>query len=314
LIKSPHETPSRFDPFEASRIAGGAPVRLSRPIAAALFIAAAAAAFFAVRLFLRGPGPAESTAISPRVDASSAPIRAGSAEALTASALADLSEWKWNEAERGFRRALELDPKSASARDGLGRLLISLGRFEEGRTELEQALRLDTRSPERELALAAADFEARRYGPAVERCLKILKTAPRLVRARFVLAESYIQMGRADEALAECLSAVDPQGDPSDVAELGYVFAAAGKKDEALKIAEKLAGKNSIPPGRSIAFLLGVIYAGLDMREPAFRWFETAYRERASALAQLRIDPRLDHLRGDPRYLALVRKMGFPGS
>jgi tetratricopeptide (TPR) repeat protein len=204
-------------------------------------------------------------------------------------------------------------PDAVSARLRIGDLLIRSGRFDEGLDELERARKLDPASSEINNALAFGYYWARRYDRAVAAHRRTLKADPAFVRARLGLAFAYLQQGRADEALAEGLAAVDPQADTVETAELGYIFAAAGKRDEALKIAGRLAvrdGRAAPPP--DLAYSLGVLYAALGLRDPAFAWFEKALAGNSPAIAVLRIDPRLDDLRGDPRYLDLVKRLKFP--
>ena len=159
------------------------------------------------------------------------------------------------------------------------------------------------------LERARTDFFARRYEEAARGCREALEQAPRLTAASLLLADVYAQTGRGVEGLSLALAAVDPQGDPRDRAGLARAFAAAGKKDEALRIGERLARDPRAASDGALAFDLGLIYAALEMREPAFRWFEAAAAKRDPALNRLRVDPRLDALRGDPRYLALLAKL-----
>lgn len=160
---------------------------------------------------------------------------------------------------------------------------------------------------------ARADFYARRFDSVARLCREALAAAPRETAAALLLADAYAQSGRKDEALAQALAAVDPQGAVRDRAGLGRVFAAAGKRDEALRIAEPLAADPSAAADGALAFDLGLIYAALDAREQAFRWLATAAAAGVPGLGHLRDDPRLDALRGDPRYLDLLAKLKTPG-
>jgi tetratricopeptide (TPR) repeat protein len=241
------------------------------------------------------------------------PAGSRAAGPATASAFAGVPDWNWIEAERQARRGVELAPDGAAARLRLGGLLIRTGRFGEGMDEMERARKLDPASSEVNDVLAFGYYWARRFDRAVAAHRRTLKADPSFVRAHLGLAFAYLQQDKADEALAEGLAAVDPLTDSTEAADLGYVFAAAGKKDEALKIADRLAGRGdraaALP---DLAYHLGVIYAALGLRDPAFVWFEKAYAGNSPAIAVLKIDPRLDDLRGDPRYLDLVKRLKFP--
>ena len=60
------------------------------------------------------------------------------------------------------------------------------------------------------------------------------------------------------------------------------------------------------------SFLVGVVYAALGDRDPAFRWLDEAYKEHDTFLPWLKVDPEFDKLRGDPRFDDLVRRIGIP--
>jgi len=94
------------------------------------------------------------------------------------------------------------------------------------------------------------------------------------------------------------------------IALLGDTYASAGYRDEAHKILEEL---QEVSKQRYVTpYAVGRIYAALGMKDEAFQWLETAYRERAALVACLKADPRLDNLRADPRFKDLLRRMNFP--
>jgi len=94
------------------------------------------------------------------------------------------------------------------------------------------------------------------------------------------------------------------------VALLGEAYAAAGHREDAHKILEQL---KEISKQRYITpYVVGRIYAALGKKDEAFRWLELAYQERAAWMVFLKVDPRLDGLRPDPRFQDLLRRMNFP--
>jgi len=279
--------------------------RRRRAVGAAIIGLTLVGSFIAISHRRTGPGPSSPSA-SPGAGSR------GADPALTL-AFAGVPDWNWIEAERQARKGVELAPGGVAARLQLGGLLIRTGRFDEGLDELERARKIDSGSPGTNDALASGYYWARRYEQAVATHRRTLKADPRFTRAHLGLAFAYLQQSKADEALAEGLAAVDPQTDSVEAAELGYVFAAAGKKDQALKIADRLAGQDGRAAARpGLAYPLGVICAALGMRDPAFAWFEKAYAGDSPEIAVFKIDPRLDDLRGDPRYLDLVKRLKIP--
>ena len=106
----------------------------------------------------------------------------------------------------------------------------------------------------------------------------------------------------------ELQKAVDPQSG-FGLDRLGYAYAVAGRKSEALKtLAElqALAGRKYVPP-HSFAY----IYAGLGDKERAFEWLEKGYTGRDDSLTRLKTEPLFDSLRSDPRYTDLMRRVGL---
>jgi len=89
-------------------------------------------------------------------------------------------------------------------------------------------------------------------------------------------------------------------------------YAQAGRKDEALKMLAKLLGGEPKPTGAWDAWFLVEVYATLGDNDEAFRWLETAYKERNSLLPWIRDNPAYAPLRSDPRFQALVEKMKLP--
>ena len=92
-----------------------------------------------------------------------------------------------------------------------------------------------------------------------------------------------------------------PEGKPEMVAALGHAYAVSGRKSEALKIIEQL--KELINRQSYVSpYSVALIYAGLEDKDRAFEWLDRAYTERDESFIHLKVDPRLDALRSDPRF------------
>ncbi len=91
---------------------------------------------------------------------------------------------------------------------------------------------------------------------------------------------------------------------------LGHVYAVTGKKSEALTVLERLKqlSAQEYVPATSIA----LIYAGLGEKDQAFAWLDKAYEQRAFQLQWIKIEPRWDSLRSDPRFEDLLHRIGLP--
>jgi tetratricopeptide (TPR) repeat protein len=215
-------------------------------------------------------------------------------------------EWDWRAAEREFRRAIELRPNYADAYFSYSRFLASRRRLDEAIAQLGRAVELDPLSVSLQANRALLDYFAGRYGDADTRLRQALARDSTDVTAQWGLALVYEQQGRLDDAIAilERISGTSPLRRSS----LAHAYAMAGKTNQARAVLAALREQASQLYVTSYWFAL--VHAGLGEREEALRDLERAYEERSTVLAYLLIDPRLTSLRGEPRFLALARRMG----
>jgi serine/threonine-protein kinase len=215
-------------------------------------------------------------------------------------------EWDWREAEKEFRRALELRPNYADAYFSYSRFLASRRRLDEAIAQLGHAVELDPLSLELQANRALLDYFAGRYPEAEKRLSEILARDSSDVLAQWGLALVLEQERRFDSAIAilERVSGASANRRAS----LGHAYAMAGKTAKARAI---LAGLKADAEKRYVpAYWFALIHEGLGEREQALRQLERAYEERSTVLSYLLIDPRLATLRLEPRYLALARQLG----
>jgi len=93
-------------------------------------------------------------------------------------------------------------------------------------------------------------------------------------------------------------------------ADIGHAYAASGKREEAQKV---IGGLKQLAKQRYVSsYYIALIYTGLGEKDSAFAWLESAYKERSDLLIYLKVEPRLDNLRSDPRFADLVRRVGLP--
>ncbi len=234
------------------------------------------------------------------------------AEAHTSLAhVLDNYDWNWSEAEREYRRAIELNPNYPPAHQWYALLLASMRRFDEALIEMERAKRVDPLSLIINSNQGWVLYFARRYGESIAQCRRTLEIDPRFGGAHWVLGFSYLFAGDSSKAVAEEERAVELSGEnPGTRATLAYAYAVAGKPAEARAILEdllRLSQRRYVP-----AFWIATAFAGLGERETAFEWLEKSYQEREGALTLLNIEPRFDSLRPDPRFQDLVRRIGLP--
>jgi tetratricopeptide (TPR) repeat protein len=111
------------------------------------------------------------------------------------------------------------------------------------------------------------------------------------------------------EAIDMVQKAIDLSGDHSKIAALGRVYALSGKKDEARKVITEL---KALAKQRYISpYCFALIYASLGEKDQAINWLQSAYKNHVSELIYMKVDPYLDKLRSDPRFTALLKKVGL---
>ncbi len=220
-----------------------------------------------------------------------------------------IDEWDWSAAERELKRALELNPGSAEAHSVYGELLLLTGRSEEGIAETTLALRLDPLSPLRSADLASAFVSARHYDRAIEQGLKTVDLFPNFNQGPLNLGWAYFYKGMYQEAIAAFQSA-SRLGSPQGKAGIAQVHAMQGDPTELRALIEELliqrSGARYVSPSR-----IARLYAVLGEKEQAFAWLETAYEEHDALLSVVKVWAVWDGLRSDPRFTALLRRMGL---
>ena len=219
-------------------------------------------------------------------------------------------DWDWMGAEMDFNWAIGLNPSYATAYHWYGILLISQGRFEEALAKLEQARELDPRSLPINTDLAALFYYSHQYDQAIRQAKEVLKIDPDFHRAHAFLGASYGQKKSFRKAFQEFEKADEAYGRSGFYAsDMAYIHALAGRREEAQRILGELEGLSRL--GYLSPYSLGLVWAALGETDLAFEYFEQAYKEKDQALALAKVDPRLDPLREDPRFVGLLQKMGL---
>jgi TolB-like protein/DNA-binding winged helix-turn-helix (wHTH) protein/Flp pilus assembly protein TadD len=229
-------------------------------------------------------------------------------------ALADIAylyDRDWPAAQREFRRALELRPNYATARQWYGTYLALLGKNQEARAELEQALAIDPLSPVINADLGLVHYYARDWDAAIEQFRKTVELDPNFSLTRNWLGLALLQKGQSAEAVQEFETAMRlSKGSVGSYALLSLGLARAGRRQEAfvkLRELEASGATRYVSPA-----YLSLIYMGLGDTNQAFALAAQAVEHRAPLLARMKVEPALDPLRKDPRYPALMKRVGLP--
>ncbi len=219
-------------------------------------------------------------------------------------------DWDWAAAEKDFRRAVELSPRSPLALDALNNFLVARGRFPEAVTVLHQALAVDPLSPALHSDLGWTHWLAGDPAKSIPHLRRALELDRDFLQARTWLGWVFLFTGKTNEALAEfqIVAKLDPDS-PWPPARLGYAYGLAGRRAEALTMlaeVEQRAKRGYVVPSVPV-----LVHVGLGQKAEALDALEKAYEERESWMAWLKVDPLLAPLRGEPRFQALVKKVGL---
>jgi DNA-binding winged helix-turn-helix (wHTH) protein/TolB-like protein len=237
-----------------------------------------------------------------------------SAEAHTALAVVKQRyDWDWTGAESEFKRALELNPNDAPARELFALYLAAVGRLREAKTEINRALELDSLSFQFNRDLGEILYFARDYEQAIEqlrRTLKMNADDPQAFAARRLLGWIYLDHGLPDQALEEFIEALRLQrADSTWLSTLRQSYAAAGMQGYWRKWLELQQPR--IQRGRLNPFYLAQIHAFLGETAQAFAYLGKAYEDRSVRPAVLQFNPNFDCLRADPKYEALLGRLAL---
>jgi tetratricopeptide (TPR) repeat protein len=175
--------------------------------------------------------------------------------------------------------------------------------------EMRLAQRLDPLSPIIDGNIGNLLYYTRRYDQAMGHFRKMLEMEPDFYGTHSNLGGVYEQTGMYEEAISEFEKALALDDSLSTRAWLGHAYALAGKTAAAREVINDLkerAQRRYISP-----YDIAMIYVGLGDAGQAFAWLEKAYEDRSDSLVWLRIDPRLDSIRGDPRLIDLMEKVGL---
>jgi serine/threonine-protein kinase len=232
------------------------------------------------------------------------------AEAHTALGLISFTyDWNMREADRRFKRAIELNPNYATAHQWYGGELGATGRFDQAIVEGKRALELDPLSLIANVELAATYGYARKNDEAIAQLHKIIEIDPNWYLAHMLLSQVYSYEGRFAEAIAEGEKARALDDDPAVLSYLARAYALSGNRGEALKLVAQMLelAKHRYVPAYGFAFP----YAALGDKDQAFKWLEQSLQDRAWEITYIKVDPAMDSLRSDPRFNDLVKRVGL---
>jgi len=224
-----------------------------------------------------------------------------------------LYDWKWREAEKEFKRSLELSPAYPTGNHWNAEYVLTMGRNEEAIAKMRESQNLDPLSLIINSAIGWALYNGRRHDEAIAQLLKTVELDPNYPVTHWVLGLVYRKMGRYDLAIAEGEKSVRLSGgSPLLRAALAQSYGVAKRASEAKQILDELtelAKRKYVAPH----FFAG-IHIGLGENDRAIEYLEKSYEEHSHWLIYLHLDPSMDELRIDARFQDLLRRVGLPQS
>ena len=229
-------------------------------------------------------------------------------------------DWNWAAAEREFERGIELAPNSFEAHHVYSHLLMALGRARESLEQGRLALAIDPLNTAAVLHMGWCNLQTAHVEGALQEFRTGLRLDPNSAEVYRFLWEAYATSGRCDEAEAagqEALRRADPADTVSTTVHLrsrlamsAVLAAKSGRSEVALRRVSGMiadVGRGTVP-----AYDVAAVFALLDRKDEAFRWLDRAVRRHETYVVSIKTDPFLASLRSDPRFTALIRRIGLP--
>ena len=212
-------------------------------------------------------------------------------------------------ARKDYERAIQLNPNDSTAHHWFaGDCLAATGQVGQELAEMKRALALDPLSLIIQTNLGVADMHNGRLDDAIAQYRKAIALDVTFYPAQKEYAVALELQGKTPEAIAQYEKTAALTDDPGPLGALGRIYGIAGRKDEAQKILERL--RQLRAQRYTAAYSLALVALGLGDKTDALRWLEESYRDRdGDALGEIRIDPLLIQLHGDPRFEGLAEKI-----
>ena len=232
------------------------------------------------------------------------------AEAHSSLGSLKMRQWDWAGTQIEFERSIKLNPNYIIAHVGYASYLSLIGKTKEALLEIDLALELDPLFLPSHAAKGSILYFARRYDEAIDQLKRALVLDEEFAVAECCLGIVYETQGRYNEARTAYHRSRRGLGHISELsASLARIDASTGKQAEsiaAIRSLARISGKNSVP-----FYLIALVYCALSNNDAAFEALESAYAEHDEDLFLIRVDPRLDCLRADPRFFALLSRLGL---
>jgi len=220
-------------------------------------------------------------------------------------------DWDWAGAADGFKKAIQLDPSYSTAYQRYSLYLSAMGKFDDSFEQIKKARELEPLSISINTSLGWRLYLAREYDRAIAQLRDTLEMDPASEWAHLNLGQAYEQKGQFGPAIEELQKALElSHSSPLTLSALAHAEALSGNHAAANKLLaqlEELSKKQYVSP-----YYVAIVYLGLGKNDVAMNWLEKAYTDRSNGLVFLKVEPELDPLRANRRFVALQNRLNFP--
>jgi serine/threonine protein kinase/Tfp pilus assembly protein PilF len=216
-------------------------------------------------------------------------------------------DWNWAAAEKAFKRGIDLNPAYPPAHYWYGYSLIALGRLQEGEAQMRKGQQLEP------LSMIAATFAgfplyfSRRLDEAIRHFQHAIEMDPNFAVSHVFLGEALYAAGRIREAVEAAERAQAISDAPLILGPLGCFYGAAGARQQAEQILERLQARPHVA-----AHAVAAVHLGMGNVDAAIDWFDSAIEQHSMWVIWLKMEPMYDTLRASPRFSSLLAKVGLP--
>ncbi|ULQ54570.1 adenylate/guanylate cyclase domain-containing protein [Flavihumibacter fluvii] len=222
-----------------------------------------------------------------------------------------LYEWDWIGAGKEYKLGFDLNPNYATGHHWYSEWLMYTGRFEESLREISLAAELDPVSLGIIKDKAFVFYYNRQYDKAIYQANKTIEADPLFAASYRTLSLAYLAKGMYDKAIEENKHWGELTGNHFKTAiGLALIYATSGRMEEARKLVVQFEGDEAIV--KTDYRGMALVYVALGDKEKAFGLLEKSFQQHDISLCSLKVDPKFDGLRADPRFEELVQRMNFP--
>ena len=232
------------------------------------------------------------------------------AEAHTALGAVYEGEWEWEEAEKEYKRSIELNPNYATGHQWYAEFLSLLGRHQKAIAEMQKALALDPLSLIINHNFALILFYARDYNGTLERMKKTNELEKNFGATLYYTYQTYIEMGMYPEAIETYKELLSQNERTRQLTEsVDEIFKSEGIEGVFRWIIDHVDELSLRTTARPLA--LAINYARLGEKDEVFKWLEVMVENRQTQLHYIKVMPYFDSIHSDPRYLNLLKRMNL---